>query len=151
MYIWIFLILILLIIGGFYIYQQNFYKLHSKYNDIPNASNEHIEILFFTVDWCPHCKKAKIPWQTFKKAYHNKTLGTNKTNIRCIEYNVTEIDDKNSSEKQIQDLALAKSMASKYNIDGFPSIKMKRGNEIIDFDSKITTYALEQFVDNMTK
>ena len=37
-----------------------------------------------------------------------------------------------------------------YNIEGFPSIKMKIGNDLVEFDAKITTTALEEFIQNVT-
>jgi hypothetical protein len=43
----------------------------------------------------------------------------------------------------------AKAMGEKYNVDSFPTVKMVAGNQTIDFDAKISTYALEQFVENM--
>ena len=33
-----------------------------------------------------------------------------------------------------------------YKVDGFPTIKMLKGNEVIDFDANPTMDSLEQFV-----
>ena len=33
------------------------------------------ELLFFSADWCPHCKNAKPEWDSFKKEYDGKEMG----------------------------------------------------------------------------
>ena len=44
---------------------------------------------------------------------------------------------------------VAKGYQDRYNVEGYPTIKMLYGNQVIDFDAKITTYSLEKFLDNM--
>ncbi len=36
-----------------------------------------------------------------------------------------------------------------YKVDGFPTIKMLKGNEVIDFDANPTMDSLEQFVSSV--
>lgn len=144
---WMIFLVILLIIGAYFVYSKNYDQIMNgkKNSDVVNAdSGDDIQILFFTVDWCPHCKNAKTPWNNFKKGYHNKRLG-NKL-ITCREFNVTE---KDSNDDTYQDYMVAKNMQDRYGVEGYPTIKMVRGNQVIDFDAKITTYSLEKFVENM--
>jgi thiol-disulfide isomerase/thioredoxin len=140
-------LVILLLIGGYYVYKNNFKDVlntNAKKN-IPNTgSTDNIQILFFTVDWCPHCKKAKTPWDNFKASYHNKQIKN--ARITCIDYDMTEKDD---SDPRYKEYLIAKSIGAKYKIDGFPTIKMLKGDQVIDFDAKITSYSLEKFVENM--
>jgi hypothetical protein len=37
-------------------------------------------------------------------------------------------------------------MIKKYNIDSYPTIKLTKGDMVVDFDSKITKDTLTQFV-----
>lgn len=144
---WMIFLVVLLIIGAYYVYSKNYGKImNGKMNkDVPNANTgDDIQILFFTVDWCPHCKNAKTPWNNFKTGYHNKRFGEKL--ITCRELNVTE---KNSGDAGYQDYMVAKNMQDRYGVEGYPTIKMVRGNQVIDFDAKITTYSLEKFVENM--
>ena len=144
---WIILLILLFAIVGYYVYSRSYKKAvqFKKLSDIPNANvSEHVDILFFTVDWCPHCKNAKTPWNDFKMGYHNKEI--NGKRITCKEYNMTEKEVSDSDYKLYTD---AKAMGEKYNVDSFPTVKMVAGNQTIDFDAKISTYALEQFVENM--
>lgn len=146
-YLWMFLLVILLAVAAYYIYNKNKDKIRDakRNKDVPNASGSgDVEIMFFTVDWCPHCKNAKTPWNDFKAGYHNKRIGD--TLITCKEYNVTE---KSEGEPGYDSYKVAENAQDKYKVDGFPTVKMRRGAQIIDFDAKITTYALEKFVENM--
>lgn len=142
MYIWCFLLVCLLLSGVYYVYNNN--TVLSKTNIPNNGSTENVQILYFTVDWCPHCKKAKTPWNDFKNGYNNKKIKN--TTVQCIEYNVTE---KTETDADFQKYKTAQAMTEKYKIDSFPTIKMVRGTQIIDFDAKISTFALEKFVDDM--
>ena len=146
-YIWMFLLVAILAYVAYYVYKNHFQKLANKkaLSDIPNSgSGEHIQIMMFTVDWCPHCKNAKTPWNDFKTGYNNKKIEGKL--VTCIEYNMTE---KKSDEPGYSDYINAKSAGEQYGVDSFPTIKMKRGDQVIDFDAKITTYSLEQFLENM--
>jgi glutaredoxin len=97
--------------------------------------------MIFTVDWCPHCKKAKDPWNTFVEGHHNKIY--NKHTITCVEYNLTE-----SKSTGVADPA-AVSAQAKYKVEGYPTIKMIKDGQTIDFDAKITTYSLQKFLEDM--
>jgi len=40
-------------------------------------------------------------------------------------------------------------LISEYGVDSYPTIKMKRDKTVIDFDSKVTSTALNSFTDVM--
>ena len=146
-YIWMFVLVILLIVGGSYVYKNNYLDMLNLNvtKDIPNTgSTDNIQILFFTVDWCPHCKKALTPWNNFTANHHNKQIKN--AHVSCIKYDMTEKNPEDSDYKEYQ---IAKSMGEKYKVDGFPTIKMLKGDQVIDFDAKISSYSLEKFVENM--
>jgi glutaredoxin len=146
-YLWIFLLILMLLVGGYFVYNRNYNSLKNsaETKNIPNSgTSSDIRIMFFTADWCPHCKQAKTPWNDFKAGYHNKRI--NDIQISCIEYNMTE---KDTDDPKYQEYHIAKGMGDKYKVDGFPTIKMLRGSQVIDYDAKITSFALEKFVENM--
>lgn len=136
-----FIIFIIFIIVGYYTY-NTFYVKPDKtkelgYSDVANASTDKIEIIvyFFHVDWCPHCKTALPEWEKFKNEFNNKEKG--KYIIKCNSVNCTE---------ETSDIT---SLINEYNIEGYPTVKMLKDNNKIEFDSKITYNTLEQFVDTM--
>jgi thiol-disulfide isomerase/thioredoxin len=127
-------------IASYYAY-NTFYKkknIVKKYNDVPNENtrSKSVDIFFFHVDWCPHCKTAKPIWNQFKEKYNNTLV--NNYSITCNELNCTEDDNAN----------VANSIA-KYNIDSYPTIKLIIDSKQYEFDSKITFNALKEFV-NLT-
>jgi thiol-disulfide isomerase/thioredoxin len=140
-YILIAVVFIIFLFGANYAY-KTFYtkqieKKNDKYSDVANADKRSNEIIiyFFNVDWCPHCKTAKPEWEKFAKLYEGKEKG--EYVIKCVNYNCT---DETSEVTQT---------INKYNIDSYPTVKMVKDGQIIDFDAKITRDHLEQFVETM--
>jgi thiol-disulfide isomerase/thioredoxin len=109
-----------------------------KFSDVANAntSDNEVIVLFFHADWCPHCKTAKPEWVKFKGEYDGK--GVNGYTVVCKDINCTE---------ETSDVTNA---INEYQIDSYPTVKMLKDGQKIEFDSKITQYTLEQFVTTMT-
>ena len=136
----IILIVIFIIIFSLVAYYGYFkyYKQNNTTKDISNANrrNDGVSILFFHVEWCPHCKKAIPEWNQFVAQFDGKEV--NGYTIKCVDMNCTE---------ETSDIL---SSINQYNIDSYPTIKMLKEDQVIEFDSKITKYSLEEFVDKMT-
>jgi thiol-disulfide isomerase/thioredoxin len=133
--LWILLVIILLSFGGYYMFQKSKHHLiEDDKTDIPNATSgsKQMVIHFFYADWCPHCTKAKGPWNTFNSNYHNRTVKNYK--IICKPHDCT---DSRTESKEMK----------KFNVEGFPTIKVEKDGNVIDFDAKITKSSLEQFVE----
>lgn len=96
------------------------------------GSND-VQVVFFTVDWCPHCKKSAPIWKKFCDKYDGKVI--NGHTIHCETFNCT--DDKDNIVKRTMD---------KYNIEGFPTIKMIKNDEVYDYEAKPTMEHLEEWV-----
>jgi thiol-disulfide isomerase/thioredoxin len=137
-YIITFVVLIIFIYAGVYAY-NTFYanKIANKFSDVANANraNKEVDILFFHVDWCPHCKKALPEWNNFKQNYEGKEV--NGYVVKCVDMDCTN---------ETSDITRA---INTYKIDSYPTIKMLKENQTIEFDSKITNSSLEQFVNTM--
>lgn len=104
-------------------------------SDIANATNrgKEVDILFFHVDWCPHCTRAQPTWDSFSEEF-NGTL-VNGYKINCVDINCTKDDD-----------AKIQEMVSSFNILSYPTIKMKKDGDQIEFDSKISKESLNKFI-----
>lgn len=140
--VYAFLFFILLCIIGYYVYTSYFLKQYNNpgTSDIPNAVGDKGEtaIMFFHVDWCPHCKTANPIWDQFQSKYENQYV--NGYLCKFKKHNLTDdTDDK------------VKKLTEDYKIEGYPTIKMKKGNDLIDFDAKITSTSLEEFIQNVTQ
>ena len=139
--LWIFLVVILLIWGGLFIYNRSKHIVFEtpEKNNVPNANYLPKEMRFnyFFADWCPHCRKAKVPWELFVNNYDNKVVDGYR--IICKEY---DCSDPNPSPEITTKMGI-------YDVSGYPTIKVDKDGKIVDFDAKITEHSLSQFVKTM--
>lgn len=89
------------------------------------------KIMFFSADWCPHCKKAKPEWDKFSSNFNGKELGYYKI--------FTEpIDCTDGENRQIQE----------YSIDGYPTVILIKDGKRVNYSGRITEANLQQFVES---
>ena len=141
--IMIFILIIVLIIIAYYIYKSQTSKSVAyrenaspgqgqNGSDSGSGSGKEAELMLFYVDWCPHCKTAKPEWEQVKTEYEGKTV--NGYNIIFTEVNCTnETPD-------------VEKMVNTYKIEGYPTIKLLKDGQIVEFDAKPTKSNLEQFL-----
>ena len=130
------IIVVCLIFIGISVYVYKYYvepRLKPKY--VPNKEFEGgetatAEIMYFFTEWCPHCKKAKTHWENFKQEFDGKTINNYK--IICKEYDC-EKNDK---------------VCDEFKVEGYPTIKMLKDGQTIDFDAKPTIENLTSFVES---
>lgn len=136
---WMILLTIIIFIGvSLYVYNKYVYSMvnttfipnqefsttnNENTNNIPNA-----ELIIFTVDWCPHSKKAMPIWEELKQKHHGTVYNGYK--LTFVQVNGEENPE----------------MADKYKVDGYPTIKLLKGNQVIEYDAKPTTEHLTEFL-----
>ena len=135
---------IVLLVAGYYIYKNVLYpkttynanreNLNSV-NDNNTNGKKQAELMLFYVDWCPHCKTAKPEWDSLKSTYENKTI--NGYSIIFTEHNCT------NETPEVEELM------NKYKIEGYPTIKLLKDNQIIEYDAKPTKSTMEQFLNTV--
>ena len=134
---------ILLIVIGYYTYKEyannsttfNPNIAEQNTNNSDNGSQKTATLMLFYVDWCPHCKTAKPEWEELKSEYDGKSI--NGYTITIMEYNCT---NESADVSQLMD---------KYNIEGYPTIKLIKDNQIIEYDAKPTKTTMEQFLNTV--
>jgi len=142
-YIYLSLIIIFVVVLVFIVYlninKSDKFLIYNanKERDNNNESNEikKAELILFYVDWCPHCKTAKPEWDEFKNEYNGKTINGYK--LVFSEYNCT---NENGDINQL---------INKYNIEGYPTIKLIKDNQVIEYDAKPAKATMEVFINNM--
>lgn len=100
-----------------------------------NNNSNTAELLFFYADWCPHCKTAKPIWNDMKTEYQNKKING---------YNVI-FTDMNCSEETPE----VDQMMSQYSVEGYPTIKLLKDGQVIEYDAKPTKETLTQFLNTV--
>ena len=111
------------------------FRANKELGSQSNQGNKEAELLFFHAEWCPHCKTAKPVWESLKAQYENQTINGYKvifTEINCTTEN-----------------AEVEKMMDKYNVEGFPTIKLLKDGQIIEYDAKPTKETLDQFLNTV--
>ena len=134
------LLLILVFLSVSIFIYNNFIKSflnnkHSLNREYVNASNsDDVLILYFYTQWCPYCKQSLPDINKFE----DYISGLNAENSYKI--TLTKIDcDENSS------------MADKYKIQGYPTIKLIYKGKVYDYNAKPNYENLIQFLETSIK
>lgn len=94
----------------------------------PENLNNSAELYFFYTTWCPHCKKSMPVWQNLKSELDGKSM-------KGVTLSFIEVDcDKDAA------------LAEKYNVQGYPTIKLVKGNQVIEYDAKPEKDTLMEFL-----
>ena len=133
----IFFILISVFVYYYYVkpslnptYTANSEKKHGE-----EGSHNEAELMFFYTDWCPHCKTAKPDWAEVKAEYENKTI--NGYHIIFTEVNCTTESDE------------VEKLMNKYKIEGYPTIKLLKDGQVIEYDAKPSKDTIIQFLNSV--
>jgi thiol-disulfide isomerase/thioredoxin len=130
------LVIILLLIV-FYMYSSQKSSISQSKENFENGSDDkhNAELMFFSVDWCPHCKTAKPEWEQLKAEYKDKKING---------YNIIFTDiDCTKETPQIEKLM------NTYKIEGYPTIKLLKDGQVIDYDAKPTKDTLVKFLNTV--
>jgi thiol-disulfide isomerase/thioredoxin len=127
------------VVGAYYFYTYVSKKFSVKYKEnkehesaAETSGGKDAELILFTVDWCPHCKQAKPEWEQVKTEYNGTVV--NGYTILFTEVNCTN---------ETPDI---EKMVNQYKIEGYPTIKMIKDGQVIEFDAKPTKSTLTQFI-----
>ena len=130
--IFIILLAAVFIVTAVYVYKKYISNKNSsqpKKQTCATGESKSADLYLFYTEWCPHCKKTKPEWEQLKKNYS----GNN--NINGYKLNFIEVDCDANPE-----------IADKFKVEGYPTIKLVKGNQIVEFDAKPDVKTLEQFL-----
>jgi thiol-disulfide isomerase/thioredoxin len=127
---------VLLVVGALVYYFYIMPTSKPNYSAVEGFSKDKsAELLFFYADWCPHCKTAKPDWAEIVSKYENTTINGYKVAF-------TEINCTTETEEIGQ-------MMNKYKIEGFPTLKLLKDGQIIEYDAKPTKDTLDEFLNTV--
>ena len=94
-------------------------------------------LYYFCVDWCPYCKKPTPVVESIKKQYESQK-------INGIQLNVISADCTN-------DDSPVTSFENQHNvkIDGYPTIYIVKGQQVIEYDAKVNKNTLTEFLNTV--
>ena len=97
-------------------------------DNLANTPNGNATLKFFYADWCPHSKKAMSIWNEVKQQFDGQII--NNTLLTC-----EEIDGESDSQQ-----------ADLYNISGFPTFKLVKSDQVIEYDAKPNIDTFKEFL-----
>jgi hypothetical protein len=127
------LLLIIFSIISYYIYKSkkldpNRFIANDEYKT--NSKDTEIELMLFSVDWCPHCLSTRKVWDAFKSTYKTDKFVIVYTEIDCDKYANT---------------------ADSYNITEYPTIILVKNDIKYIYDAEISSDSLELFINTVMK
>lgn len=134
-FIAIILVAALFIVIALYVYRstvkqrQTLTHAENKPSPVETLEDKRADLYLFYTDWCPYCKKTKPEWVQLKKQYDNGKK------VNGYTLNFVEVDCEANPD-----------LANKFDISGYPTIKLVKGNQVVEFDAKPDVKTLEQFL-----
>lgn len=107
------------------------YKDNQEFTDEPVEEKKVADLYMFIVDWCPHSKQALPIWQELKTETEGKLI-----------HNYQVVFNLVNGEEQSD-------LADKFKVDGYPTIKLVKGNQIIEYDAKPDLLNLKEFLNSV--
>lgn len=133
-YIIIALVIILLVILAYYYWYLPQPVLKQEKQEGFDTGKD-AELLYFTVKWCPFCQKSLPIIQQLKTEMDGKMINGYKVII-------TEIDCTEETPEVTK-------MMNNYKIEGYPTLKLLKDGQVIEFDAKPTYENLTQFLNTV--
>ena len=130
-------ITVVLLLTTYYVYTR-FVKpalnldhvLNKEFKTTGSKDNNDVVVIFFFTSWCPHCKNAKPEWNKFKDYVNNM----NQSNDYTITLSEVDCDKKPE-------------LAEKYNVEGYPTIKLLYKGDVYNYDAKPNKAHLIKFLE----
>lgn len=131
---------VIISVVGYWVYQQYVaprlspsYVANKEFiqDSQPAGPSDEAELFLFYTTWCPACKKAKPIWNQVKEEFNGQEINGKRVIFR-------EVDcDKNEE------------LADKFNIEGYPTIKMVSGGNVVEYDARPDRDTLVEFMQSV--
>ena len=91
-----------------------------------------MQLYLFKVDWCPHCKTAKPVFDELEKELNGRPI-----NGYTVVFKTVDCEGEPD-------------MADKFKIEGFPTIKLVKDGQVIEYDAKPDKGQIMVFLETVT-
>lgn len=86
--------------------------------DTAGSGDKNAQLYLFKVDWCPHCKTAKPVFDEVEKELNGRPINGYTVTFKTV------------------DCEAEPDMADKFKVEGYPTIKLIKNGEVIEYDAK---------------
>jgi len=96
------------------------------------ATDDKVAQLFlFKVDWCPHCKKATPVFDEVEKELNGLPINGYTVTFKTV------------------DCEAEPDMADKFKIEGYPTVKLVKDGQVIEYDAKPEKDKIMEFLETV--
>ena len=99
-------------------FQQSQGKSVTANGEDAGPGDKNAQLYLFKVDWCPHCKKAKPVFDEVEKELNGRPINGYVVSFKTV------------------DCEAEPDMADKFKVEGYPTIKLIKDGEVIEYDAK---------------
>ena len=136
-------IVVLILVGVYCLGQKNGWMGNNKegfysepaeldrINNKLNPSQNDVMIVLFYVDWCPHCVSTKPEWAKLQNNMNNKKVNGKNVQVKAVNCEGSKVEEEAAKDN---------------NINGFPTVKLIKNNETIDYNGERNAEAIAEFV-----
>ena len=101
--------------------------------DAGGPGDKSAQLYLFKVDWCPHCKTAKPVFDEVEKELNGRPINGYVVTFKTV------------------DCEAEPDMADKFKVDGYPTIKLVKNGEVIEYDAKPEKDNILEFLNTVLK
>ena len=102
-----------------------------RINNKLNPGENDVMIVLFYVDWCPHCVSTKPEWAKLQNKMNNKKVNGKNVQVKAVNCEGSKVEEEAAKDN---------------NINGFPTIKLLKNNETVDYNGERNAEAMADFV-----
>ena len=103
----------------------------------PDENATEATLYYFCVTWCPYCKKATTILKDIKEKYLSQKINGILLNV--------EIIDCTSDDSEV----IRFENQHKVKIDGYPTIYLVKGEQVVEYDAKVEKKTLTEFLNTV--
>lgn len=89
------------------------------------------QLFLFKVDWCPHCRKAKPVFDEVEKELNGRQINGYTVSFKTV------------------DCEAEPDMEEKFKIEGYPTIKLVKDGQVIEYDAKPEKDKIMEFLNTV--
>lgn len=150
-------VLFIFICLAIYVYQQYVvpklnptYAANTEFINEDEADGKAATLMYFNVSWCPHCTLANDIWYKIEESLKSSNNIINGYRVDLKNVNCDSVDSK-SIPTDPAAAAETSHLLDKYKIEGYPTIKLVKGNDVIEYNANTDYNTLMHFLNTVLK
>lgn len=102
----------------------------------PNPKENEVILILFYVDWCPHCVSSKPEFAKVVQQMNNQNVNGKNVKVQACNCEGSEVEQQ---------------VAKDNNIQGYPTIKLIKNSEVLDYNGNRNANDMMEFVKSNCK